>query len=258
MTRWHAASVDQNFWPHRPFMRKWRPSSLIRFLMAARSLSRRHTASASNSLTGAGRKPPKMGGSNRVVSAGMDLLGTSKKMFFFLSTRRLQWSFTGDFPTAGFGGVATATLTPRATRLGKWPPNADAPHALRRVQIRMFDDQRVTTGRLRRLTQQPQLQVLEHELFARTGTRHRFACADACGRCSHPSCSLARGRRHRAFALAIHATSAAPTENIPLKNTDFSPSSDNYLPEKIGPIHGPARWGIFPGTICRKKSDFIF
>jgi hypothetical protein len=35
-------------------------------------------------MTVARRKPPKMGSLNRVVSAGMDLLGTSKKMFFFL------------------------------------------------------------------------------------------------------------------------------------------------------------------------------
>ena len=49
----------------------------------------------------AGRKSPKMGGLNRVVSEGRDRLRTSKKMFFFRSTRRLRWSVTGDFQTAG-------------------------------------------------------------------------------------------------------------------------------------------------------------
>jgi len=51
--------------------------------------------------TVAGRNPPKMGGLNRVVSVGMDLLRPSKKMFFVRSTRRLRWLFTGDFKTAG-------------------------------------------------------------------------------------------------------------------------------------------------------------
>ena len=173
MARWHAASVDQNFWPHRPLMRKWRPSSLIRFSMSARPWSRRHTASASNSLNVAGRKPPKMGGLNRVVSAGMNLLGTSKKIFFwfFLRTRRLQWSFTGDFPTAGFGGAATATLTPRATRLGKWPRNADARP---RASPRADKDVRRST---------------RHNRADSAGSLSSRNC-----RCSHPSCSLARGR----------------------------------------------------------------
>ena len=173
MARWHAASVDQNFWPHRPLMWKWRPSSLIRFSMSARPWSRRHTASASNSLNVAGRKPPKMGGLNRVVSAGMNLLGTSKKIFFwfFLTTRRLQWSFTGDFPTAGFGGAATATLTPRATRLGKWPRNADARP---RASPRADKDVRRST---------------RHNRADSAGSLSSRNC-----RCSHPSCSLARGR----------------------------------------------------------------
>ena len=49
-------------------------------------------------LTVAGKKPPKMGGLNRVVSVGMDLLRTSKKMFLFLYN---NGPYVSDFGIVG-------------------------------------------------------------------------------------------------------------------------------------------------------------
>jgi hypothetical protein len=52
-----------------------------------------------------------MGGLNRVVSLGMDLLGTSKKIFSSYGNVGCDGRSLVIFKPPVFGGVATATLT---------------------------------------------------------------------------------------------------------------------------------------------------
>jgi len=59
----------------------------------------------------AGRKPPKMGGLNRVVCVGMDLLRTSKRCFSSWGQVACDDRSLVIFKLPVRGGVATATLT---------------------------------------------------------------------------------------------------------------------------------------------------
>jgi hypothetical protein len=65
---------------------------------------------AASGATVAGRKPPRMGGLNRVVSLGMDFLRTSKKIFFSWFPVACDGRLLLIFKLPVLGGVATAAL----------------------------------------------------------------------------------------------------------------------------------------------------
>jgi hypothetical protein len=74
-------SRTQSGW-HRPASQP--EGGAVRARAPQHDLELRSKNAGASSMKEAGRKPPKMFGLNTVVSLGMDLLGTSKKMFFFL------------------------------------------------------------------------------------------------------------------------------------------------------------------------------